>query len=199
MSNTEPIDAHFCKPAPPQWRRQDQVPACEHKLRHPGPSCGLKQTPTEPDPGVELDTEGGDRVRSNLLRSPGLGLRVWVDNQWFDGTEFPTTVQPAANGTRYLLQLDERNTLEWNISSSRDGFEMTLSAQRPAKVEVVFPFNLRVTPTTVLPAVWHADGHVETPLVISAPDFGQMLLRAAPGGAIKGRLEGFGGRSTWQI
>jgi hypothetical protein len=139
---------------------------------------------------LSWDTEGGDRVRSNLLRSPGLGLRVWVDNQWFDGTEFPATVQPAANGTRYLLQLDEGNTLEWDISPSRDSFEMTLSARRPAKVEIVFPFNLGVTPTTVLPAVWHEDGHFETPLVISAADFGQMLLRAEPGGAIKGRLEG---------
>ena len=77
---------------------------------------------------LSWDTEGGDRVRSNLLRSPGLGLRVWVDNQWVDGTEFPATVQPSANGTRYLLQLGERNTLEWNVSSSRDSFEMTLSA-----------------------------------------------------------------------
>jgi hypothetical protein len=185
--------------------RRTFLQACAAAVAATGSTAGMRAQASSSGPVLRLeadpqrclipvlswDTEGGDRVRSNLLRSPGLGLRVWVDNQWFDGTEFPATVQPAANGTRYLLQLDERNTLEWNISSSRDGFEMTLSAQRPAKVEVVFPFNLRVTPTTVLPAVWHADGHVETPLVISAPDFGQMLLRVAPGGAIKGRLEGF--------
>lgn len=184
--------------------RRTFLQACAAALAVTGSNAGLRaQTASpapvlrlEPDPQRSLipvlswDTEGGDRVRSNLLRKPGLQLRVWLENQWFDGSEFPATVQPSANGTRYLLQLDWRNTLEWTVSSSRDSFEMTVSAQRPAKVEIVFPFDLRLTPTTVLPAVWHEDGHFETPLVISAPDFGQMLMRTAPGGAITGRLEG---------
>jgi len=183
--------------------RRTFLQACAAALAT-GASAGLRAQSSSPAPVLRLeadpqrslipvlswDTEGGDRVRTNLLRKPGLELRVWLENQWFDGSEFPATVQPSANGTRYLLQLDWRNTLEWTVSSSRDSFEMTLSARRPAKVEIVFPFDLRVTPTTVLPAVWHDDGHFETPLLISAPDFGQMLMRTTPGGAIKGRLEG---------
>ncbi len=156
-----------------------------------GPALRLEADPQRSlVPVLSWDTEGGDRVDSNLLRSPGLGLRIWVENQWFDGAEFPTTVHRSEKGVRYLLELDRGNTLEWSITVSRDSFEMTLSAQQPAKVEIVFPFNLSVTPTTVLPAMWHRDGCVETPLVISAPDFGQMLLRVAPGGSMTGRLEG---------
>jgi hypothetical protein len=57
-------------------------------------------------------------------------------------------------------------------------------------VEMLFPFDPQVTPTTILPQMWSEDNCGMLPAVISSPDFGQMLLedRAHPG--LKARLEG---------
>jgi hypothetical protein len=59
-------------------------------------------------------------------------------------------------------------------------------------LELVFPFDPRVTPTTVLPAAWEENGALRLPAVVNAPDFGPMLLVAAPARVshLKGRLEG---------
>jgi hypothetical protein len=147
-------------------------------------------------PVLSWDTEGGERSHSNLLRKgTGLALRLRTDGQWRDGAELPTAAQPLGNGTRYLFQVTSRSKLQWDISVSRGSFEMTLSAEGsgslpPKSVEMVFPFDPMVTPTTVLPSRWRDDGSFEPPMVVSAPDFGQMLLRITPAGEISGRLEG---------
>jgi len=60
----------------------------------------------------------------------------------------------------------------------------------PGSVQVVFRFDPRVTPTTVLPSVWKSDGSFLAPLIISAPDFGQILMRVTSGEACRARLEG---------
>ncbi len=60
----------------------------------------------------------------------------------------------------------------------------------PGDVELAFPFDPMVTPTTVSPSRWNDDGSLETPLIVSAPDFGQMLLNVAPAAEMKGHLDG---------
>ena len=145
---------------------------------------------------LSWDTEGGERSHSNLLRKgTGLGLRLRTDGQWRDGAELPTAAQPLGDGTRYLFQVTSQSKLQWDISVSGDSFVMTLSAEGsgtlpPKSVEMVFPFDPMVTATTVLPSRWRDDGSFEPPMVVSAPDFGQMLLRITPSGEIRGRLEG---------
>ena len=57
-------------------------------------------------------------------------------------------------------------------------------------VEVRFPFDPGVTPTTVLPSEWADDGTLQLPAVVSAPDFGQMLLVDSESRHLPGRLEG---------
>jgi hypothetical protein len=147
-------------------------------------------------PVLSWDTEGGERSHSNLLRKgTGLGLRVRADGRWREGAELPTAAQPLGNGTRYLFQVTSQSKLQWDISVSGDSFVMTVSAEGsgtlpPKSVEMVFPFDPMVTPTTVLPSRWRDDGSFEPPMVVSAPDFGQMLLRITPPGEIRGRLEG---------
>jgi hypothetical protein len=67
-----------------------------------------------------------------------------------------------------------------------------LSIACTGKVEglaLVFPFNPRVTPTTLLPSGWEKDGRLDLPAVVSAPDFGQMRL-SSRGGEVLARLEG---------
>jgi len=57
-------------------------------------------------------------------------------------------------------------------------------------MELVFSFDPVVTPTSVLPKDWNAKGSLFLPAIISAPDFGQMLLSSKGGGNLKARLEG---------
>jgi hypothetical protein len=155
----------------------------------------------EPDPKRPLipvlswDTEGGERFRTNLLRSPGVGLRVRLETLWLDGTDLPSSADKRDGGAHYRLQAAENCTLRWDVSVSQDSFTMTLSTEGsatlpPGSVELVFRFDPRVTPTTVLPAEWQADGKFDPPLVISSPDFGPMLLSVSTLGKIRGRLEG---------
>ena len=156
----------------------------------------------EPDPArssipvLSWDTEGGERFRSNLLRKgTGIGLRVRIDGRWMAGTSLPAAAQLSGNRIRYRLQVKSQCALQWDIFSSPDSFAMTVSVEGsgtfpPGSVEMVFPFDAMVTPTTVLPSLWRDDGRVEAPMVISAPDFGQMLLRATPSREVTGRLEG---------
>jgi hypothetical protein len=178
-------------------------------LAFPSPSAGAMAGSSpgsilrlETDPKRSLvtalswDTEGGERFHANLLRQgAGVGLRVRIDGQWREAAALPTTVQTAAGQTRYQLRVTPQCSLEWSISGSPDGLEMTVATQGPAtlpphSLELVFPFDPRVTATTVLPGRWRDDGGFDTPLVISAPDFGQMLVRVKPSGEVTGRLEG---------
>lgn len=175
-----------------------------------GTSSGASASPAvlhvEPDPKRPLipvlswDTEGGERFRTNLLRSPGIGLRVRPEslNLWLDGTDLSASAERRDGGVRYRLQAARNCTLQWDVSASQDSFVITLSTEGsgtlpPGSVEMVFPFDLGVTPMTVLPTTWHEDegGTFEAPLIISAPDFGQMLMRVTPQGEVKGRLEGY--------
>jgi len=57
-------------------------------------------------------------------------------------------------------------------------------------IELIFPFDPRVTPTTVLPQVWDDEGNARLPVVISAPGFGQMYLTDESHPGLKARLEG---------
>ncbi|MGA3324856.1 MAG: hypothetical protein ABSF45_10310 [Terriglobia bacterium] len=145
---------------------------------------------------LSWDTEGGDRVRTNLLRANnGVGLRIRAEDIFIDATDLPTTVQSGPGGVSYLMQISRRGALHWEVFRAPDSFKMKFAALDtgaldPGSVELVFRFDPRVTPTTVLPSVWNSDGSFLAPLIISAPDFGQMLMRVTPGEGSSARLGG---------
>jgi len=145
---------------------------------------------------LSWDTEGGDRLRSSLLRrGAGAGLRVRTGGQWRDGAGLPADVRSSGDSTHYRVHVASDCALRWDVTTSQSGLTMTVGAEGsgalpPDSVEMVFPFDPRVTPTTVLPSLWRDDGGFDAPMVISAPDFGQMLLRVAPAGDVRGHLEG---------
>jgi len=60
----------------------------------------------------------------------------------------------------------------------------------PGSLRLIFPFDPKVTSTTVLPAEWLADGTFRLPAVVNAPDWGPMILTEAKGRPVIGRLEG---------
>ena len=146
---------------------------------------------------LSWDTEGGDRANTNLLRAgTGVNLRVRIAAQWRAGAEMPTQREKAGrNGTCYRLSATLDAELLWSLAPKRDSLDMKISARgkgwnEAEGVELVFPFDPRVTPTTVLPKTWNEDGSLLLPAVISAPDFGQMLLSCKGRANLKGRLEG---------
>jgi len=116
---------------------------------------------------LSWDTENGKRADTNLLRhNETVHLRIKSAGQWRDSDISAMWELQAADG---------RLTITITGSDKIDGLEL------------VFPFDARVTATTALPSMWQPDGKLLSPLIIHAPDFGQMLLTNA---GLTARLEG---------
>jgi hypothetical protein len=135
-------------------------------------------------PILSWDSEGGDRVRTNLLRPmESLCLRIRIHGLWHSSGEFEThATNVGGGGMDYVISVSHGATLHWSIHPTGGGLVMNLSGSGldlhdVDAVEMLFPFDPQVTPTTILPAV------------LSAPDFGQMLLEAS-NKRIRVRLEG---------
>jgi hypothetical protein len=164
------------------------------------PSAPLLRAGPDPTralvPELSWDTEGGERCRVNLLRkSAGVGVRVRVNGQWRSGIDLPTEAAASGHGIRYRLKLSSHASLLWEVVPAPDRLTMSFSTEgdasfAPDSIELLFPFDPMVTPVTVLPSRWNKDGSLAAPLIISAPDFGQMLLNASPAIEMPGRLEG---------
>ena len=137
----------------------------------PAPCFHVQIDPARP--GVaELgwDTEGGALATRNLLRAP-LRLERWAENAW-------------------------RDDLAWSIQQSATSLTLSWTGAPETKLRLVFPFNPRVTPTTVLPRVWRDDGTLELPLIIHAPDHGPLLLTDPDGASHQVLFTGSRGQCT---
>jgi hypothetical protein len=146
---------------------------------------------------LSWDTEGGDRARTNLLRAKSpLALRARMGGQWRSSGDLRARRESAGEaGTRYRLALAPDAELLWTIDPSRDRLTMTVAGQgsrirNVEAVEMLFPFDPQITPTTMLPQAWGEEDCGKLPAVISAPDFGQMLLEDRTHPGLKARLEG---------
>lgn len=145
---------------------------------------------------LSWDTEGGSRVETNLLRAPHalrLRMRSADPSKTGDGITL-RSVDAKPGVTIYRLAAPDAE-LSWSIAPAPDSISMQISRKSDAKnadavVELIIPFDPRVTPTTVLPSVWNEDGTLSLPAVINAPDFGQMLFVETGGQRLKARLEG---------
>lgn len=148
-------------------------------------------------PFLSWDTEGGGgRASTNLLRhGSGVTLHVQTGGRWRSASEFATKRQAQGLHTVYRMSIAPNLELVWQIHTSGGQLEFSISSQGAnadgiTGIELVFPFDPRVTPTTVLPSSWTEDRNLVLPAVISAPDFGQMLVSSPSHPHTKGRLEG---------
>ena len=145
---------------------------------------------------LSWDTEGGDRVDTNLLRpNSAVGLQFLEDGAWRDAQMKKYRVDDSgavgcefkAGAARILWKIepgairDVGGELKLTVTASRG---------RVPSARLLFPFDPKITPTTVLPAVWRDDGVFLLPAIINAPDFGPMLLKEAGGRDVRGRLDG---------
>lgn len=135
------------------------------------------------------DTETGRRARTNLLRGgAAVVLQARRGGRW-----------GAAGGN--AARFDYTDTGE-------GGFDLAVKTDAAATkdaeaLRLVFPFDPRVSATTVLPARVDAAGAFHLPAVVSAPGFGQMLVSVvAPGvAAVTGTLQGSRAQKLidWQV
>ncbi|HVP92006.1 MAG TPA: C69 family dipeptidase, partial [Terriglobales bacterium] len=145
---------------------------------------------------LSWDTEGGDRVDTNLLRADA-AVRL-------QGSEEGAWREPVMKGRRVeksgdvLYDLEAgRARLSWKVEPGADrgvggGIKLVIGAAagHAEGLRLLFPFDPKVTPTTVLPAAWLDDGTFRLPAMLNAPDFGPMLLEETGGREVRGRLEG---------
>jgi|GEM_PF-154431 len=159
-------------------------------------------------PFLSWDTEGGDKVDTNLLR-PESAVRVqFLDGgAWKDAKMTSRRVENGGEAVVYELEAGKAR-VEWRIetgpgagegsapnSGQHDSysalkFTFSSSALAISSARLIFPFDPKATSTTVLPADWRDDGTFRLPAVLNAPDFGPMILAESSGRALAGRLEG---------
>lgn len=150
---------------------------------------------------LSWDTEGTGREKTNLLRPQTMvGLRIRCSGQWHNGIDLPTRPEPEPRGRSYWITVAPETEINWRIRSVDCGLRMDFRGEgvnlgKIEAVELVFPFSPGVTPVTALSSVWDDEGGFHLPALISAPDFGQMLLTGkstAPDRkpVIKARLDG---------
>ncbi len=148
-------------------------------------------------PFLSWDTEGGNRAQTNLLRANSpLVLRARIRNQWHSSGDVQARVEHATEGrTLFRLALAADVELSWTIDHAHDRLTLTVAGQGNGMrdveaLEMLFPFDPQVTPTTILPQTWDEKDCGRLPAVISSPDFGQLLLEDQAHAGVKARLEG---------
>ncbi|RPI98138.1 MAG: hypothetical protein EHM31_12255 [Candidatus Aminicenantes bacterium] len=166
----------------------------------------IKITTDEASPGISFlswDTEGGDKAATNLLRA-GSAVRVQYladsaagkaggENAWADAKVAGRRHGSDAN-ISFVDLLAGKARLEWRIETlgqlSLAFFALDPAPAVPGSLRLIFPFDPKVTSTTVLPSEWLDDGTFRLPAVLNAPDWGPMLLAETKGRPVTGRLEG---------
>ncbi|MBU4273325.1 MAG: hypothetical protein KKE86_05735 [Planctomycetes bacterium] len=189
-----PVSGCGAENAPP---RQDEAQKRTVTLSLGGtPSPGQPTVRVDADcdsatlPWFSWDTEGGDRAKNNLLRA-GLSLKKRSHGQLVN-----LTGKGKKSGTQQVKfeMVGSQEPIAWTVGMEGDRLTMQFSGGAAGhdadRLELVFPFEPRMAATTLLPARWETDGSLRLPAVISAPDFGQMLLACSPCKNVRGWLRG---------
>ncbi|MFZ4396775.1 MAG: hypothetical protein ACOYOU_14265 [Kiritimatiellia bacterium] len=133
---------------------------------------------------LSWDTEGTGREKISLLRpKTAAGLRIRMGGQWRNGADLPTRVETnaAVGVSSYWITVAPETEIGWRVEAAKGSLTLQFSGKGPALgaiegMELVLPFAPSVTPTTALSGDWSPDGSFRLPAIVSAPDFGQMLL-----------------------
>ena len=143
-----------------------------------------------------LDTEGGDRAKTQLLREPMRLVFTLADGRQVDAWDLPATRQLAEGKVEYQFSPAEGIDARWSVWMDQQRLRMNLAldganAGQVTKAELLIPFDPRAMGTTVLAEEWGVEGAVKAPLIISALDMGQLRLSGAgPDEALACRFTG---------
>lgn len=133
---------------------------------------------------LSWDTEGGECAVRNLLRDgEPARLRLCQDGACLECVTLPAVLYSSPGSLRYQIALTPHGSLEWQITIEPDALTMSFCCDEAGLVEgqtleLLLPFDARVTATTLLPSFWQDDGRVHLPALIHAPDWGQLLLES---------------------
>lgn len=145
-------------------------------------------------PFLSWDTEAGDRIRRNLLRGP-LKLRIRTNSVWRESDDCDAQRLLHGSNWSYRIRPTPGAQIVWAVTvlPDRMAMDIAIEQEQPGTIEgleLQFPFDPTVTPTTAIPHAWSPDGNAILPLILSAPDFGQVLLQERSGTTLQARLEG---------
>ena len=138
------------------------------------------------------DTEGTGRDTINLLKSP-VELHLSKDSQLL--TPGISSKMSDPQTIRYTFSLPDHKQLTWEIAAKAVELGMQILSDDDItdevdKIELVFPFNPRKTVTSIISSNWTKEGKFQLPVIVSAPDIGQMLLTCVQNQEITGFTEG---------
>ncbi len=131
-----------------------------------------------------LDTEGGDRAKTNLLKEPIRLLFTLADGGRVDSADIEAVSAVTPNRVRYTLTPLAGTAVDWQVWLDGQQLWMSFALSGPAaacvaSVQLLIPFDPRAMGTTVLAEEWGSEGAVKAPLIISALDMGQLRLSNA--------------------
>ncbi len=151
-------------------------------------------------PRLGWDTEGTGRADIDLLKTP-VELRLSKNGQ-------PLTpqVRIGAQGDgmiQYAFSLGEERELTWTIAARPQGLGMQVACNKDVTsivdhMELVLPLEPATAVTSIISSNWTADGRFLFPVIINAPDLGQMLVTCAEHPKLTGTIEG-NRRERWVI
>jgi hypothetical protein len=157
----------------------------------------VKFTPAASGPGfafLSWDTEGTAQTKLNLLRATTQSVfQVERDGKWEDGAAWVQSTD-AANGQVSIGPKGE-GALIWSVRATPGGMTWSLRNPGPqaagiAKIRVLLPFDAAMAATSVLPSRWAPPDGFELPAVLSAADFGQLLVKRTGTCPVTGRFLG---------
>lgn len=169
---------------------------CSVLAPHAESAVRIKPDPVRPRiPYLSWDTEGGARADTNLLRDDSaVTLEIRTGAAWRPVEDF-TIRNASGSGTGYEIDIPPGVKLLWHISQTGDRVTFDFSTTGSllydlGGLRLRFPFKPRLTPVTFLSDRWWGQGTFGLPGILSAPDFGQLLVSCSSGADIQGHLEG---------
>lgn len=144
---------------------------------------------------LSWDTEGGTRSRLNLLLSP-VTLSALVSGQ---RQTLPGTGTTAENGA-VVFELEVPDaSVTWVVSLKNGRIQIDFRGSggglaKLEKLELIFPFDPRVTATGPVGGEWTTEEKLQLPTLLHAPDLAAMRLTSPTGADILARWEGSRGR-----
>jgi hypothetical protein len=143
---------------------------------------------------LSWDSEGNTQTKLNLLRSAADGVfQVRSGGTWVDGRQFVLPAKSADGSV--ALGSDGARELVWTVRTQDTGMIWSLENVGKgdgtiAGIRLTLPFNPVMAATSVLPAAWLPPDGFGLPAVLSAADFGQLLVQPRGSKDVKGYLTG---------
>jgi len=137
------------------------------------------------------DTEGGDRMKHNLLRAP-LEVRAVRNGQSLSLKG--TAERRGEREVVFQLAADDQK-VTWLVRLRAGGLSMHFEGAGDAvsgldRLELVFPFDITTAATCPITGEWTRDGKLRLPMLLHAPDIGTMRVDSPQQQGVLGRWEG---------